>query len=332
MDEKGSDQAAVAGPPAFPEAQRPAKPGGRRVREFIEMCGRHPFATGLFALLGVAGLLFSFVGFGVDQVRSRHDALDAAAMRSSLERIEDSVGTIVAPAAEPAGFDPVDSTPLELATITDNAIFPRRYMGKPRDWIQANVDESFANIPFLSFSVKSVASEDFVQLAPYLVIDVAAVDPIAPGLAVIYEGERGGASVLWEFSAAIVPEVGFQFAPLINEDRTFRTDVDYFSLMPREPAEFFLGMTFVPGYVYTLRIGVPYKYKGRREFHWLSGTLRAGVPAHELPVSGFDGNFEIARHPDFDSGHYDAVTSRARENLRVVSASKLFAPTRIGER
>lgn len=332
MDEKGPDQTAVADPPAFHEVQRPAKPGGRRVREFIEMCGRHPFATGLFALLSVVGLLFSFVGFGVDQVRSQRDAQDSAALQSSLERIEDSVGTIASPAAEPAGFDPVESTPLELSTITDNAIFPRRYIGKPRDWIQANVDESFANIPFISFSLKSVASEEFVEVAPYLVVDVAAVDPVASDLAVIYEGERGGAAFLWEFSAAIVPEVGLQFAPLVNEGGSFRTDIAYFSLMPREPAEFFLGMTFVPGYVYTLRVGVPYKYKGRRGLHWLSETLRAGVPAHELPVAGFDGNFEIARHPDFDPHQSDAVISRARENRLAASASKLFPPSQVSER
>jgi hypothetical protein len=331
MDAKDPGQAAIADSPAPPEAQRAANSGGRRVREFIEMCGRHPFATGLFALLSVVGLFFSFVGFGVDQVRSQRDALDSAAMQSSLERIEDSVDTM-APAAEPAGFDPVESTPLDLATITDNAIFPRRYMGKPRDWIQANVDESFASIPFLSFSLKSVAGEDFVQLAPYLVVDVAAVAPVPPSLAVIYEGERGGASELWEFSAAIVPEVGFQFAPLINDDQTFRTDVDYFSLMPREPAEFVLGMSFVPGYVYTLRIGVPYKYKGRHQLHWLSGTLRAGVPVDPLPVAGFDGSFEIASHPDFEPRDYDAVATDARKNLRAISASKLFPPSQVGKR
>jgi hypothetical protein len=331
MDAKDPGQAVAADPLATREAQRAAKSGGRRVREFVEMCGRHPFATGLFALLSVVGLFFSFVGFGVDQVRSQRDAQDSAAMQSSLERIEDSVGTI-APAVEPAGFDPVESTPLDLATITDNAIFPRRYMGKPRDWIQANVDESFANIPFVSFSLKSVASEEFVQIAPYLVVDVSAVDPVASEQAVIYEGERGGAAVLWEFSAAIVPEVGLQFAPLVNEDGSYRTGVDYFSLMPREPAEFFLGMSFVAGYVYTLRIGIPYKYKGRRELHWLSQPLRAGVPAYELPVAGFDGSYEIARHPDFDPRQFDAVVSRARENLLAVSASKLFPPSQIGER
>ena len=332
---------AAARPPAPPEDHDRAGHGGHRIREFIEMCGRHPFATGLFALLSVFGLVFSLVAFSVDQSHSQRDAEETAVIKKTLARVEGTVGIIASPKQEPENFDPIESTPLEISTITDNAVFPKQYMGQSRAWIQENIGESFSYIPFLSFSLKSAAAEEFIQIAPYLLVDVIAVDPIGPGLAAIHEGERGGAAELREFGADIIPDVGLQFAPLIDgENGAFRSDVDYFSLMPKEPEEFFLGLRYVSGYVYTFRIGVQYKYKGRHRVHWLNRSLRAGVPTYELPVAGFGGqDFETRYHPDFyDAGSpyqpdhskdTELVISAARENLQAVNANRLFKPSQI---
>lgn len=337
MGKKRSEHASAGGTPAEPVAPRERRgrvgPSRGRTRAFIEMCGRHPFATGLFAILGVFGLGFSLFAFGVDQIQSWNSAEETAGMQKSLNRMENTVAIIAKPKQEPANFDPVESTQLEISTITDNAIFPQRYMGRSRNWIQANVEESFSEIPFLSFSLKSAANKDFLQIAPYLLIDVAAVDPIGPDLAAIYQGERGGAAQVREFSAAVIPKVGLQFAPLVNgDDGTFRTDVDFFSLMPREPEEFFLGINFVPGYIYTFRIGIHYKYKDRHGVHWLNQPLRAGVPTYELPVAGFDElDFQTTYYPDFHDDT-EALTSQARENLHAVYASKVFKPSQISNR
>lgn len=347
MSKKGSDHTAVGAvtAPSTPSKDDdPSGPCGRRLREFIEMCGRHPFATGLFALLSVFGLVFSLIAFGIDQDQSQRDAEETAAIKKTLARVESTVGVIATPKQEPENFDPVESTPLEVSTVTDNAVFPRQYMGQSRAWIQENIGESFSYIPFLSFSLKSAAAEEFIQIAPYLLIDVIAVEPVESDLAAIYEGGRGGAAVIREFSADITPDVGLQFAPLIDgENGTFRTDVDYFSLMPKEPEEFFLGMDYVLGYVYTFRIGVQYKYKGRHRVHWLNQPLRAGVPTYELPVAEFDGkDFEVRYHPDFHdtdlpyqpdhSKNAELVMSASRANIQAVNANRLFTPSQISAR
>jgi hypothetical protein len=39
--------------------------------KFIEFCGKHPFATGLFAVLGALGFAFSVYAFGIDRSESK---------------------------------------------------------------------------------------------------------------------------------------------------------------------------------------------------------------------------------------------------------------------
>jgi tetratricopeptide (TPR) repeat protein len=43
----------------------------RHVRQGIETCGKHPFATGLFALIGLAGLIFSIISFDFDRKEAK---------------------------------------------------------------------------------------------------------------------------------------------------------------------------------------------------------------------------------------------------------------------
>lgn len=304
----------------------PSPPAANPLKRFIETCGRHPFATGLFALLSVFGLGFSFVAFGIDQAQSRSEAIETAQIQASLSRVERAIPIAAAP--EPAGIDPVAST--FDSPATDNVSFPRRYMGRTKAWIEANAAESFSVIPFLPFSVSSAAEKDFVQLAPYVVFDVMTAEPVGPELASIYEGGRGGAAQLREFSAAIVPEPGLQFAPLVDGEGAYRTDVDYFSLMPGEPEEFFVYANYLPGYVYTFRVGVHYKYKGRHGLHWVTPAMRGGVPDYALPLAGAEAAvFEQAVHPDLTSAAAEDLRAQALENRRVVAASRLFNPSQL---
>lgn len=39
--------------------------------QFIEFCGKHPFATGLFAVVGALGFAFSIYAFGIDRFESK---------------------------------------------------------------------------------------------------------------------------------------------------------------------------------------------------------------------------------------------------------------------
>lgn len=56
-----------------------------RVRKFIEFCGEHPFATGLFAILGIVGLTLSFVAFGVDRFESVDSARQVDAVSKDIQ-------------------------------------------------------------------------------------------------------------------------------------------------------------------------------------------------------------------------------------------------------
>ncbi len=51
-----------------------------------------------------------------------------------------------------------------------------------------DTEEYSTSGPFISFSVESIANKKFVQIAPYLVIDVFRVEQIGDQLAGIYIG------------------------------------------------------------------------------------------------------------------------------------------------
>ena len=55
---------------------------------FIQLCGRHPFVTGLFSLIGLFGLVFSFFSFSVDRAEARSSQEQAERIYSSIEGIK----------------------------------------------------------------------------------------------------------------------------------------------------------------------------------------------------------------------------------------------------
>ena len=79
---------------------------GGGFRRLIELCGRHPLASGGFALLGGVGLLFSFFQFGFDQIQANRNERENRDLRASVERVERSLAEI-APVEEPVGFIPL---------------------------------------------------------------------------------------------------------------------------------------------------------------------------------------------------------------------------------
>lgn len=313
------------------EGDEPTKLAPRRkwtesLTGLIELCGRHPFATGLFALLGIFGLLFSFFTFGVDQLQNKEDNIETARIATSLARVEEQIAAS-APIEEPADFDPIVSQAHEEAIDQDNLTFDAKFSGRTKVWIAENDPTSFANVPFLSISLRSAADEAFLQIAPYLILDVQSVTEIQAGLAALYEGERGGAESVRDFRADLLPQVGRQFAPLVNEaDGSYRRDVDYFSLMPKETEEFFLNLNLQPGYVYTLRIGVPYRYKDRDGIHWVTPAFRTGVPAGDIQLSENGSDFRLASHPDAYPELAAEVEERSAQNLDVVGRSRVLKP------
>ena len=150
-------------------------------------------------------------------------------------------------------------------------------------------------------------------------------------LSAIYAGERGSASEVRSFEADLLPTPGKQFAALVNgDDGSIRTDVDYFTLSPKEPEEFFLSLNYVPGYIYKYRVGVHYRFKGRDDIHWLTGPIRAGIPNYPLPVAEFEtGEFTVRDHPDYRAEMTDEVPSRSTALLHAVEAGKVFKPEQL---
>lgn len=61
----------------------------RWVKSSIEYCGKHPFATGLFALLGVFGLILSIVGFSIDRTESELASKNQQQIVSIVEELRD---------------------------------------------------------------------------------------------------------------------------------------------------------------------------------------------------------------------------------------------------
>lgn len=59
----------------------------QRIKSGIELCGRHPFVTGLFALLSIVGLLLSIISYRLD----RKEAISATAQ---VQRVEDKIDKI----------------------------------------------------------------------------------------------------------------------------------------------------------------------------------------------------------------------------------------------
>ena len=64
------------------------------LRQGVEFIGKHPFATGLLAILGIVGFLVSVVGFRLD----RHESIETTAQ---LTEVEDQLDSIAGDVAHP---------------------------------------------------------------------------------------------------------------------------------------------------------------------------------------------------------------------------------------
>jgi hypothetical protein len=63
------------------------------MRRGVEYCGKHPFATGLFALTGIVGLLITVIGFQKDRVDAQKTADQIEEVEIQLEEISGRIGT-----------------------------------------------------------------------------------------------------------------------------------------------------------------------------------------------------------------------------------------------
>ncbi|MGH1422542.1 MAG: hypothetical protein ACRBEQ_12055 [Hyphomonas sp.] len=325
-----------------PEDSKPVKTSP--VKALIEECGRHPFVTGLFAIIGVCGFVFSIYAFGVDRADSRASSDKQDQELANIERLGDTVSNLPGATEEPADFDPLVAhfDPAKRASFNDNIVFSSRHKGRlnddlkyndfgdMRDWLYQNDPEAFAHEWVMSFNVTSQADLDFTQIAPYLVVDVLEVRPVPDDMILFYVSERGAGASVREFSAAIPPEKGRYYAPLIDTyTGERRTDVDYFTLMPREPEEFIFWPSIDAGFIYEMRIGLHYKYKQKHRIHWVTPIFRNGIPKDPLPVWDFSRTYEIKASPDAEFDDPAATKAKADANNAYVAAGKVFRPDQL---
>lgn len=97
---------------------------GSTARRFVEFCGRHRFLTGLFALLSVAALLLSIVGYRLD----RQEATDTS---TQVQRVEEKIDMIVngdtASVIGRATYRDCDDQQVYLAVIESARNMPEPY-------------------------------------------------------------------------------------------------------------------------------------------------------------------------------------------------------------
>lgn len=316
-----------------------------RLKLFVEACGRHPFATGLFALLGVIGLIFSFYAYRVDRAENAVDDAAQRAMQADLSGgisdLNSQIANLPGAEAEAPGFVPITAVFDPYAQTPDNVTFPASYMAdaaamaETLDYMDLLADlqdrnGSFSELWIMQFSVTSESDRNFVQVAPYIVFDVLDVREIPDGMATVYFGERGGGAEARTFYAKIPPAVGRYYAPLSDPyTGDFRTDIEYFVFEPREPEEFIVEFTTVPGYIYTVRAGLHYKYQNQHRIHWVTAPFRSGKPSRTLPVMDFSLSFADGPYPNVDHIVASEVEAGAAERLAFVSRGRVFNPRQL---
>ncbi|MCQ8186217.1 hypothetical protein [Parvularcula maris] len=326
-------------------AYEPAAKAAAATRRMVEACGRHPFATGLFALLGIFGLVFSFYTYGVDRQESAEGTKQIEALDAAIEEVRQEVAR-QDPGRRDAGL--ADPLIIEVRDVIDNVTFQAAEESLARlelsaddatSWMERIEAEErhFSSTPDLWFTLRSPADRNFVQLAPYLLIDVQQVSRLAPDkLAAIFDGGRGAEGAVREFDGVLLPQEGLQAAPLMDGEGGY-AGADYLTLSPGEMEEAFLTLGFVPGYVYRFRIGVQWRFDGRDGVSWLPGSYLRGVPAEPLPVYDYTSSRFVRRmHPDAmsDGGPVRAETLRERSaaHAEQVAGAKVFTPPSPSER
>ncbi|RFN58419.1 hypothetical protein [Marixanthomonas ophiurae] len=307
------------------------------IKSFIEMCGRHPFATGLFAILGLIGLIFSIYGFLVDRSES-------ISTTKQIDLVVDSISQKIVE-SNPVTRDRTLKNPIKLDLrgdhdnkYIDNIVFPDSQNVIMKELTLSEAKSLMHNIiysqnystydPFYGFSVSSISNKGFVQIAPYLLIDVTKVTSINEDLAGFYFGERGGGAILREFKANIFPKEGIQVAPMINATKgKYVNSIDYISLMPGEVEEFMLYLDFYPGFYYDLRIGLQIKFNGINSVIWDTNSFHRGVPSTKMPIYDFTSTkFNVKYHPDAEgfADYTDNFLERIHSDIDAYNSSRVF--------
>ena len=65
----------------------------RQTHKAIEFCGKHPFVTGLFAILSLAGLILTIIGYRLDRDEAQSTATQVQRVEEKIDKISSSIDT-----------------------------------------------------------------------------------------------------------------------------------------------------------------------------------------------------------------------------------------------
>lgn len=304
------------------------------IRRFIEICGEHPFATGLFAITGIIGTLFSFYSYFESKADQKAAMNSTIQIDKKLNSIEKEIKT-----ASPESDEIAKEIPLKinfsssdfLSNQAGDIIFNDKFKGQNRTWIANHSVDAFTSTRFFNFSISSEANKHFIQTANYLLIDLQKVEPIPQSLACIYEGGYGDGGDVREFRSPLTKTPGIHYAPLIADNGEYDSQTDFFSLEPGEIEEFAVTMQMPAGFIYTFRVGIPAKFNNVYDILWIDHKFRMGIPEKELAVK-LDGDeeFSFRQHPDIENYEEIDFTKASDKSAKFAAQNLVFKPHSLG--
>lgn len=120
---------------------------------------------------------------------------------------------------------------------------------------------------------------DPVIIAPYFIIEKRKIEKFPPEdecNSFYYEG-KGAGGIRRHFIGVLSPDMDhFTYGPLY--DRVKQEMPGFITLKEGEVEEWVLNIQYVPGYIYTFRIGFVYTFKGKQSIKWVKEIFTVGNP------------------------------------------------------
>lgn len=306
---------------------------GLSLKRGVEYCGKHPFATGLFALVGVVGLLISVYGFTLDRQEASDTSQQVVSLEDDVEALADNVTSLDPNVRDAAINVPVRidfgrwGDEIDTVIFEDQIIDPDIKLSGPAASAEMNriynEHDAYSSSPFFNFSVSSVADKNFVQVAPYLLVDVVKASPLPKNLAAMYLGQRGGAAEIREFRGVLVPAEGIQVVPLRQRPNSQR--VDFLTLQPGEVEEVHLELSYYPDTAFEFRLGVQTKFMGAPVIVWSDRVHRRANVVGDLPtITWQEEAFKVMAFPDGESVSRDGLIALHQAGVETYNGSRLF--------
>ena len=184
--------------------------------------------------------------------------------------------------------------------------------------------------PVINIDVVSEVDDEWIKLAPYLVVAMTDVKPVPDNVDYVSPAGGGGGGRFDIFSATLSPYRDEIFgAPQVRATMSAdelqiyspnQKPFDYFTLQPGEREVFKLQFLMLPGYYYHYRIGVLYSYKDNESVKWIDREFLAAQPTEAkrewlIVYQGPGGGYKVQERPNEQSMEAGANTEETRQTM-----------------